>query len=57
MRPDFKVPIGDAHEAQWLLDEWEDRFRQTQDYGFRELADLMRVYIETWFTDNDDEDW
>ena len=53
--PDFKLPIEDEHAANFWLDEWDDRFRQTSDHAFKEMADEMRKYIARHFDTEDDE--
>lgn len=43
--PDFKLPIEDKNAAYFWLREWDDRFRETKDHAFKEMADAMRLYI------------
>lgn len=52
--PDFKIPIEDRHAADFWLDEWDSRFRETNDHAFRETADAMRGYIDQHFDDAGD---
>ena len=48
--PTFAFPIGeDRHDAEWWLNEFETRFEETQDYAFKEAADLLREYIKEVF--------
>lgn len=53
--PDFKLPVDDKNAAEFWLDEWDRRFRETKDYAFKESADEMRKYISDHFPDEEDE--
>ena len=51
--PDFTIPIEDRWAADFWLDEWYARYRETNDHAFKEAADAMRLYIDRNF----DEEW
>lgn len=52
--PDFKLPIEDAHAAEFWWDEFVTRYQQTHDEAFKEAAERMSRYIDRNF-DHEDE--
>lgn len=51
--PDFRIPIEDQHAAEWWWQEWEDRYRATNDEAFKEQAEAMEQFIVMHFDDNE----
>ena len=54
LRPALLLPIDDRNAAEFWMNEWRQRFAETNDYAFKEAIDALQYFMDTQLGDEDD---